>query len=51
MIKLICMLDFWRILVFLKTRTPLTSSVTVIVYATYSNDLIIDGDSVLTAAF
>jgi len=35
----------------LKTRTALPNNVTVIVYATYSKDLIIDGDRVLTAAF
>ena len=31
--------------------TPLTKSVTVIIYATYSRDLEIDEDKVLTEAF
>ena len=35
----------------LKTRTPLPNTVTVIVYATYTKDLIIDGDRVITEAF
>merc|ERR1712215_124087 len=35
----------------LKTRTLLSNSVAVIVYAKYSKDLIIGGDRVLTAAF
>lgn len=35
----------------LKTSTPLPNTVTVIVYATYTKDLIIDGDRVITEAF
>ena len=43
--------DSGAISINLKSRTPLSNSITVIVYATYSKDLIIDGDRVLTAAF
>ena len=43
--------DTGSISINLKTRTVLPSSVTVIIYATYSKDLIIEGDRVLTAAF
>ena len=35
----------------LKTSAPLGNTVTVIVYATYTKDLIIDGDRVITEAF
>ena len=35
----------------LKTSVPLPNTVTVIVYATYTKDLIIDGDRVITEAF
>ena len=35
----------------IKTKTPLTKTVTVIIYATYSRDLEIEGDKVLTEVF
>ena len=35
----------------LKTGTLLDRTVTVIIYATYSKDLVIDGDKILTDAF
>ena len=35
----------------IKTKNPLTKTVTVIIYATYSRDLEIDGDKVLTEVF
>ena len=44
-------MDSGSISINLKTRTPLVSTVTVIIYATYSRDLVIDGDRVLTEAF
>ena len=43
--------DSGSISINLKTRTLLDRTVTVIIYATYSKDLIIDGDKVLTDAF
>ena len=43
--------DSGSISINLKTRTVLTNSVTLIIYATYSKDLIIEGDNVLTTAF
>ena len=43
--------DSGSISINLKSRTALVNTVTVIIYATYSKDLIIDGDKVLTDAF
>ena len=43
--------DSGAISINLKTRIPLDRTVTVIIYATYSKDLIIDEDKVLTDAF
>jgi hypothetical protein len=43
--------DTGSISINLKSRTALQQTVTVIIYATYSKDLIIDGDKVLTDAF
>lgn len=43
--------DSGSISINLKSRAALTQTVTVIIYATYSKDLIIDGDKVLTDAF
>ena len=43
--------DSGSISINLKSRRELAKTVTVIIYATYSKDLIIDGDKVLTEAF
>ena len=43
--------DSGSISINLKSRRALVKTVTVIIYATYSKDLIIDGDKVLTEAF
>ena len=43
--------DSGSISINLKSRKALAKTVTVIIYATYSKDLIIDGDKVLTDAF
>ena len=43
--------DSGSISINLKTREPLQQTVTVVIYATYSKDLIIDGERVLTDAF
>ena len=43
--------DSGSISINLKTRKVLDRTVTVIIYATYSKDLVIDGDKVLTDAF
>ena len=44
-------MDSGSISINLKTRTPLANTVTVIIYATYSRDIVIDGNKVLTEAF
>ena len=43
--------DSGSISINLKTRKVLDRTVTVIIYATYSKDLVIDGDKILTDAF
>ena len=43
--------DTGSIDVYLKTKTPLTKTVTIVIYATYSADLQIVGDSVITPNF
>ena len=43
--------DSGSISINLKTREAIQQTVTVVIYATYSKDLIIDGDRVLTDAF
>ena len=43
--------DSGSISINLKTRQALANGVTVVIYATYSNDLIIEGDKVITKAF
>ena len=43
--------DLGSILINLKTRQALTNGVTVNIYATYSNDLFIEGDKMITKAF
>ena len=43
--------DSGSISINLKSRQALARTVTVIIYATYSKDLVIDGDKVLTDAF
>ena len=43
--------DSGSISINLKTRAPSQQTVTVVIYATYSKDLIIDNDKVLTDAF
>ncbi len=35
----------------IKTKVPLTETVTVVMYATYSSDLILEGDKVITPNF
>lgn len=44
-------MDSGSIDVNIKTKTALTNTVTVIIYATYSSDLIIDSDKVITTVF
>ena len=44
-------MDSGSISINLKTRVPLANTVTVIIYATYSRDIVIDGNKVLTEAF
>ena len=43
--------DSGSISINLKTQEPVQQTVTVVIYATYSKDLIIDGERVLTDAF
>ena len=44
-------MDSGSISINLKTRVPLARTVTVIIYATYSRDIVIDDNKVLTEAF
>ena len=43
--------DSGSIDIYLKTRTPLSKTVTVVIYATYSADILFDGSTVITPNF